>query len=320
MRIAILALVALPWTGASASADGTGEAGENESPSLPEEVDPLRLDHEILLTEVEKPLGILAGHYLRKLEKLQKETQATGDLQAVLAIQKEIEAVREAGQPPDEPVARQPSGLAQARRIYRRAREKIEKRIAPRRAALQRKYAADLAALQQTLTREGRLDDALAVKREAQLVREEIGRVTALDPDPKPDERDREVKLRMQVDGVSHLLVRGDEIWYDHRNGRAAPPGRHQGEFPTYIDDDGEWMPEWEGSVTEPHDIGLGLPAGEPAPELHLRMSPEGRGHAEIVEQPSRENGYTARIELRDESRRGKRYFGSEWMEFRLWW
>jgi hypothetical protein len=127
------------------------------------------------------------------------------------------------------------------------------------------------------------------------------------------------LKVRVQVDGLGHLHLRGGEIWFDHSRGRATAPGRHQGEHPTYLNDKTEWRPVWSGNVTQRYAAGIALPTqGNPA-TLHVRQS-GGRGHAVVLQQPNSTNDYTAIIELRDQTEDGRAFNGSDWLEFRLSW
>ena len=113
--------------------------------------------------------------------------------------------------------------------------------------------------------------------------------------------------------------MRGNEIWFDHTKGSFKKPGLHNGVFPTYINDKTEWMPVWIEDETEPFNAETGLPTAEPMPELDLRNT-EGRGYAEIVEQPSKANDFTATISLRDEKEGGGGFNSSDWIGFRVSW
>lgn len=61
------------------------------------------------------------------------------------------------------------------------------------------------------------------------------------------------------------------------------------------------------------------LPLADPVPTIRLRMS-DGRGYAEITEQPTQENDFTTTIVLRDEREGGGGFNSSDWMEFRVYW
>lgn len=284
---------------------------------LPTEASALEFEFEVIVAEKQKPIETLNGHYLNRLATVEKEVQSEGDLQGVLAVKGEREAIKTTGKPLAEPPEEEPEALKESRAIYQQSRvsleETIEQEIAPERQA----FLAKLADLKQKLTQESRLGDAKAVM----LLAEKIASET---PDPivsngTPSRATGEMKFKVQVDGVTHLKLRRDEVWFDHSKGMFRKPGLHQGVFPTYIDTTTEWMPVWNGDVTDRFDANVGLPTVEPMPELRIR-SGEGRGYAEIVEQPSEENDFTATIALRDERKDGVGFAASDWLGFRVSW
>ncbi len=125
------------------------------------------------------------------------------------------------------------------------------------------------------------------------------------------------MKVKIQIDGTSWMLVSKTHLWLSHDRGIGAPAGRHGGEYPTTIDST-EWMPEWQGKITERWEMPEPMPVDSGRFELRARLR-SGRGMVEVEQQPSKENGYIAKIRMSDE-REGRRFSGSDWMEFRLTW
>ncbi len=284
---------------------------------LPTEASALEFEFEVIVAEKQKPIETLNGHYLNRLDSVEKQVQATGDLSAVLAVKKERESIEQTGLPLSDPPGDEPESLKESREIYAQSRTaleaSIEQEIAPERKA----FLERLAGLKEKYTQESRLKDAVAVKNLAD-------RIASETPDPivassSKGRRRGEMKFKVQVDGRTYLKIRGEEVWFDHTKGAFRRPGLHNGVFPTYINTTTEWMPVWNGNVTEPFDADAGLPTAEPAPELEIR-SEEGRGYAEVVEQPTAENDFTATIVLRDERRGGGGFNSSDWIGFRVSW
>ncbi len=208
-----------------------------------------------------------------------------------------------------------PQILAQARIIYDEARTTAELGVDAAVGAEKKRLYEKLSEMVIELTKKGRLEDAVAVRTFAEKLNSGvISRVApALSSSSKP------LTLRVQVDGSTHLFIKGDLLWFDHRDGKAKAPGRHQGEFPTFINDTVEWMPVWTGKVNEPYDVGVGLADSIASPLLKAEVL-EGRRVVDVIELPSPQNDFTAKLSLRDENKSGKTFFGSEWITFTLTW
>jgi hypothetical protein len=169
--------------------------------------------------------------------------------------------------------------------------------------------------MERLLTAQGRIQEAVAVR----TVREEVELIEVTPINTGRPTMKKELFLKVQVDGLTHLYLRGDTIWFDHTRGRAHPPGLHEGIFPTYIDRTIEWLPVWEDNVTQALAYETGLPLEGIAPEVRVRAG-AGRGIAEVIQQPGETNDYTTIVELRDETRGGKRFGGSDWLEIKIYW
>ncbi|NRB74832.1 MAG: serine/threonine protein kinase [Verrucomicrobiales bacterium] len=135
---------------------------------------------------------------------------------------------------------------------------------------------------------------------------------------PARDKDDRDMVFRVQIDGTSFLYLKTDQLWLSHVDGIGSPAGKHNGHFPTSVDRK-DWMPSWKNKVTAP----LNLPSLIPFDEDDFAFSAEvlsGRGKVFVLEQPSKNNDYTAKLELSDLTDDGVRIFGHDWLVFELSW
>ncbi len=312
------ALLLAPWP-TPAQTPSLGDIATDQQKPL----NKLKLEFDIERAELMKPLAELDQLYRAQLEKLRLEAQGRGRLAQVIAVQAELAKL---GEPAPEEAGEDFSDLAKARSIYGKARREREDALHRGLLALITKQRPLLVELRTAQTRQNQLDAATGTNTELAtlLALEEQTRRRA-DPPPAAKRalegatRVRGLKVRVQVDGTCQLHLTGDEIWFDHTRGQGMPPGRHQGKFPTYLNDKTEWNPVWDGRVTERHPIALDLSLAGARSEVRLHQS-SGRGFAEIVQQPEPANGYTLVIELRDETHEGLAFDGSDWMEFRLAW
>lgn len=301
-----------------------------QTTTAPPTLNALKLEFDIVRAELLKPVSQLDDLYGAQLEKLRLDSQSRGQLEEVVAIRSE--SARLQGGAAD-PKAVDFPGLVRLREIYQKS--KSDRLRAMNRALLPaiEKQKTLLEALRITRTRENRIDEAIATQKELdQIIALETATRKQLEaPAATPPATTMStagvadgpvataLKIRVQVDGIGHLHLRGGEIWYDHTRGRASAPGRHEGENPTYLNDKTEWRPVWSGSTTQRHAPGIAMPVeGTPA-EVHVRQS-GGRGHVVVLQQPAGTNDFTAILELRDQTKEGRTFNGSDWIEFRVSW
>jgi hypothetical protein len=112
----------------------------------------------------EEKLRQLDLGYLQALDRELENTIKAGRLEDALAVRKEKETIAEASGVPASDDPGTPAEIATLRATYRAEHRKLEAERKLGLAPLAEKLAADLAAYQTLLTREGRLDDALMVK------------------------------------------------------------------------------------------------------------------------------------------------------------
>lgn len=121
--------------------------------------------------EARRPLRDLQDKYEQALEKLAKTEQEQGRLDAYLATQEERKQFRGRNAEPDK--SPYPS-LESLRTIYREELDKALAEIAKSEIRLLGNYISHLKSGEQNLTREGRLDEALAVRSEIDSTWKEI--------------------------------------------------------------------------------------------------------------------------------------------------
>lgn len=285
----------------------------------------LTLGFDIDRAELIAPLTELDKLYLGQLEKLGQQSQERGALEELIAVR--AEQARIEGRSPEAKGTDFPE-LVKIRSIYEKSKAERTTLMHQRLLPVIARHKAQLEALRTMQTQQNLLEDAIRTN-------EELTKLAALEKQvgeaqDKPESAGpgpaltgsaagaKDLKIKVQVDGVSRLVLKDGKVWFDHTNGRASPPGRHGGEFPTYLNDKTEWKPVWTGVVTEPFAADFAFPSDPPA-KIKLRMA-DGRGIAEVIQQPTVENAHTAIVELRDEKKDGGVFFGSDWMEFRLSW
>jgi multidrug efflux pump subunit AcrA (membrane-fusion protein) len=297
------------------------DAAAAKAPTLGE----LTLGFDIDRVELLAPLTELDKLYLGQLEKLGQQSQDRGALEEVIAVRAEQARIK--GQAAEAKGTDFPD-LVKIRAIYEKSKAERTALMHQQLLPVIERHKGQLEALRTAQTQQNLLEDAIRTNEELTKIAALEKQVSEAQDKPVPGALSpalppvgtgaNVLKVKVQVDGKSRLVLKDGKVWFDHTNGRASPPGRHEGEFPTYLNDKTEWKPVWTGSVTEPFAADFAFPADPPA-KIKLRMA-DGRGIAEVIQQPTPENAHTAIVELRDEKKDGGVFFGSDWMEFRLSW
>ncbi len=155
------------------------------------------------------------------------------------------------------------------------------------------------------------------------------------------------ITIRALIDGSDVVKVRGDTLWYEHRNyvlpGTWVGDSDNSGNEPTVVNGV-EWAPQWEAKERQPERVeesepvntdfttcgaqqaefsgaissaytaagGL-LPAGSAVDVSAVAVS--ARGKAVVLEHPSEVNDYTLSVLLDDDQQHG-----AEWYEVQLRW
>ncbi|MEX2577677.1 MAG: hypothetical protein WD342_01355 [Verrucomicrobiales bacterium] len=121
----------------------------------------LRKEHEAKLGKTAEPITAFQTRYEEELGKLQERGRSSGDLDLLLALEKEIEGFREG----DTPEATQES-LRKLQKIYAEQMARLTKERAAAIGKLNSEYQVSLKKLETGLTQAGDIDAALDVRRE----------------------------------------------------------------------------------------------------------------------------------------------------------
>lgn len=137
-----------------------------------------------------------------------------------------------------------------------------------------------------------------------------IGLTGCMSPGPEPEGR---LYVRTLIDGKDTLYIRGDSMWFVHHAYQL--PGQWAGEnLPTYINQEQEWMIEWNGTLSDVIKIEKPestLPDyGEWNSEnMMVKFYTPSYGEAAVREYPTAENDYTLVIALDDVEPHGAHWF-----------
>jgi hypothetical protein len=116
------------------------------------------------------------------------------------------------------------------------------------------------------------------------------------------------------IDGSDVLKVRGNEIWFEHRNfvlpGKWVDHFDDSGNEPTYINSEA-WVPRWTGDLSAPFvSKNRLLPEGS---QFDVRLvTPQDRGSITVLEQPNAQNNFTLSVLLDDDLAVGAAWYQVE--------
>jgi hypothetical protein len=122
------------------------------------------------------------------------------------------------------------------------------------------------------------------------------------------------VTILSLIDGSDVLKIRGNELWFEHRNfvlpGKWVDDSDASGNEPTYINSEA-WAPKWSGDVSLPYVFKARLlPEGS---QVDAKLvTPHDRGSVTILQQPSAQNNFTVSILLDDDSVPGAAWYQVE--------
>jgi hypothetical protein len=126
--------------------------------------------------------------------------------------------------------------------------------------------------------------------------------------------RTKLVTILSLIDGSDVLKIRGNELWFEHRNfelpGKWVDDFDASGNEPTYINSEA-WAPKWNGDVSVPYGARARLLPEGSLFEARL-VTPQDRGSVTILEQPSAQNNFTLSILLDDDSANGAAWYQVE--------
>ena len=175
--------------------------------------------------------------YVQALKTLETQVQASGELDALLAIRSEITRFKQTPTIPTHAIVRTPTALRTLQERYARQPDSYRREAAKAMFAMAKEYERRLDKLQRQLTAQGRIEDALGVKSERARV-QQSPEVTAaeftlavqdthdVEVAPRPDgEQDRDAK---PPDPNAETSAPYDDIPFDSGTVRGVvitPPG-----------------------------------------------------------------------------------------------
>ncbi|MCB1076976.1 MAG: hypothetical protein KDM64_04015 [Verrucomicrobiae bacterium] len=152
-----------------------------EEAALPGVADELRFRFEVAREEARKPVKDFQVKYEAALNRLAESIQKAGDLEALLAVKREIEEFRFGSYQDETPIPE----LKRMREVYGKELESVLQPVSLAEAGLRAEYLHQLDELTKELTKAGRFGEALKV---AALVEDvKIGRTLAEESRTGPD-------------------------------------------------------------------------------------------------------------------------------------
>lgn len=284
-----------------------------QSANAAETLETLRLQTETKVAALEKPVAELTAGYAQQLEKLAGQFQKQGKLQDLLAVRKEMDRLTQ-GQPRTEGPT--PPELARLQDIYDREASKLREAIQAQTAKIYTAYVTLLEDSKKTLTQNNQVVEALKAQAEQQRVQALIDTLASSKTAPSALQAGAaETKMRMALDMVLTLCVRGNEAWFDQSGERGGgfTPGRNSQKDNPITLDGKDFFPTWINSVSSRMKMdSFTIPTNRLVDVRAVHTS--GRGTVEVTEQPSPDNQYTVKLVMKD--------IGAswDWIEFRLAW
>jgi len=218
--------------------------GVTYSENLPAEALAARSTFDERAAEARAPLAELKQKYLNALGALAEREQAAGRLDSLLEIRRIVEAA-EAGAPADPPAVG--GELGRLEEIYRRERARLEEQISQSLAPARAAYSAALEEVVTLLTREGRLEEALAVREElAALPAEGADAAPATAAPGHPDRATRDSPFENSL-GMKFVPVPGSEVLF------CIHPTRYK-DYAVYAEETPGIAPNWKNQTFEESD------------------------------------------------------------------
>lgn len=186
---------------------GSGLGAVNE----PEELTKLRQRFEGQKTLIMAEVGVLNQKYLAALARLEESETTKGNLQAVLAVRKEIENQTAGGEYDPAAFEARMSEHEKLRKLqttYRDARLGIVEEKKEEITALAGKYSEQLRELSVELTKASRIEDALMVTREIKRIQEESTSAVAEMAEAEPIR----ARAHCTAKAVAELYLNGEPI------------------------------------------------------------------------------------------------------------
>jgi hypothetical protein len=160
--------------------------------------------------EISRKYEAIGADYAAALNGFFKASQEVGDLDTLLIIKGEQERFQEQKRVAAGQVVAAPPGLAEAQRKYLVAAGKLEEEKQAKTTKATESYLTDLESLKRSLTRMGRIDDAMAVNDEIKLLKETV---VAVAPVAKPEARAIPATTGSVVVNPTGIRPLRDNLW-----------------------------------------------------------------------------------------------------------
>lgn len=212
-----------------------GGPGFHSAGAAPDEMNPLRQQYELDLEGGEAKVRALDENYVAALKRMQGGEEKAGNLNAVLAIRKEIEIHGDGTDYELEKFKARASDYPALRNMqskYLVERDKIERSSTQELLQAAMNYHDRLEKLSVDLTKNSRIDDAVAVTEERDRIAELIASMV------KPSEESKEMPESEPVRARAHLVAKAEAELFqngksvylrrsdeEHQNGTDAKSG-----------------------------------------------------------------------------------------------
>jgi hypothetical protein len=196
----ILSLMAFLGRGAIAfgANDGSGDLAAVE------------VMYEVQLEEASRPLKDLTTKYREALEKKRTSAQDAGNLEAMMAVQAELDHLAGGDDSAPPPKA---ADLAKLRQIYRDQKTKLGPQVEAAVLAVNRDYAKELTKLVADLTKAGRADEALSVREKLdEFIKEHQAK--RQQPAAKSSSDEKVEEQSAGLDAIKKVLIEGSWTWH----------------------------------------------------------------------------------------------------------
>jgi len=276
--------------------------------TAPPELASLKRQYEQSITPVEERCDSrvvnLQKEYFVALTQLHQDLLKDDDLDAVLAVKKELERFEYKQEITESQKRDMFPKLRTLRDNYEQGLQRIDLDRANQKRALAQQYVASLQSLEKRLFQKGDTN-GVALARDAQ---EEI---LGTHSDLAGEFTSGRIEIRAYIDGVDVIKVRGKKLWYEHVT--AELPGKWDGhDEPTFVNQE-KWMPWWDGHTSRPYEK---ITAMRPPTGKRVYVAKKfGRGVVTLAQQPSTSNEQTLKITIDDVA-----HAGADWYEIHIKW
>lgn len=197
--------------------------------AVPDELVELQQTLTLKQAVLQQKVGPLDENYIAALKRLEDSEKNAGKLESVLAIRNEIEAHSEnGGSDPENVQARlsEEAALRNLQNTYLGARAEIDAEIAEANIGLLKKYHETLSQLAIDLTKESRIEDAIAVREERDKIAAMIGAKADDAVAPEEDMSEAEpvrARAHLVAKAEAEFFLNGESVYMrqndDYRQG-----------------------------------------------------------------------------------------------------